>query len=167
MRAAAIAHKATGAPITTHTWAPERVGEQQLDIFDEEDVNPNNVYIGHSNDSRDIQYLVKIIERGAWLGLDRLPGGRYPGTPQWKERVKIVKALIDRGYSDRIMLSHDWSETVLTFSKKAQEAREAFNPDGYHFIQRKFLPELKQLGVSEDTLTQIMVENPRRFLEGR
>ena len=87
--------------------------------------------------------------------------------PKWKERVKIVKALIDKGYSDRIMLSHDWSETVLTFSKKAQEDREAFNPDGYHFIQRRFLPALKQLGVREDILTQIMVENPRRFLEGR
>ena len=30
LRAAARAQKATDVPISTHTWAPERVGEQQV-----------------------------------------------------------------------------------------------------------------------------------------
>lgn len=166
LRAAARTHKATGVPLSTHTWAPERVGDQQIRVFEEEGVDLNRVYIGHSNDSRDVEYLVGIIEKGAWLGLDRLPGGRHPATPKWEERTEIVKRLIDLGYADRIMLSHDWSETILKFSRRAQDAREEANPDGYHFIQRRVLPRLRELGVSEQAIDQIMVDNPRRFFEG-
>ena len=43
LRAAARAQKATGVPISTHTWAPERTGEQQMAIFEDEGVDPNRV----------------------------------------------------------------------------------------------------------------------------
>ena len=36
LRAAARAQKETGVPISTHTWAPDRVGEQQVRIFEDE-----------------------------------------------------------------------------------------------------------------------------------
>ena len=39
LRAAARAQKATGVPISTHTWAPGRVGEQQVRIFEDEGVD--------------------------------------------------------------------------------------------------------------------------------
>ena len=71
LRAAARAHKATGVPISTHTWAPERVGEQQVAIFEDEGVDLNRVYVGHSNDTPDTEYLLGLLRRGVWLGLDR------------------------------------------------------------------------------------------------
>jgi phosphotriesterase-related protein len=74
LRAAARAHRATGAPISTHTWAPGRVGEQQARIFEDEGVDLGRVYIGHSNDTTDLGYLEGLLRRGAWLGLDRFPG---------------------------------------------------------------------------------------------
>ncbi|MQG84805.1 MAG: phosphotriesterase, partial [SAR202 cluster bacterium] len=46
LRAASRASKATKTPISTHTWAPERVGEQQISIFEDEGVDPNTVYVG-------------------------------------------------------------------------------------------------------------------------
>jgi predicted metal-dependent phosphotriesterase family hydrolase len=48
-----------------------------------------------------------------------------------------------------------------------QEERIKYNPDGYNFITRNVLPRLKDMGVSDDTINQIMVENPRRFLAGK
>ena len=51
LRAAARAQKAAGVPISTHTWAPERVGDEQLRIFEEEGVDLDRVYVGHSNDT--------------------------------------------------------------------------------------------------------------------
>ena len=57
LRAAARAHMETGAPISTHTWAPKKIGNDQINIFLEEGVDLNRVYIGHSNDSTDIGYL--------------------------------------------------------------------------------------------------------------
>jgi predicted metal-dependent phosphotriesterase family hydrolase len=52
------------------------------------DLNP--VYIGHSNDDTDLGYLLGLLEKGVWLGMDRYPGARIPGTPDWEQRTAIV-----------------------------------------------------------------------------
>ena len=166
LRAAARAQKATGVPISTHTWAPERVGEQQVRIFEEEGVDLNRVYVGHSNDTTDIEYLLGLLEKGVWIGLDRYPGGRMPGTPDWEGRTDTIKKLIDAGFGHRIMLGHDWSVTLSIASQQIQEDRQKHNPDGYLFITRKVLPRLRELGATEEQINQIMVDNPRRFFEG-
>ena len=54
LRAAARACNATGTRISTHTWSPDRVGEEQVRILKEEGVDLNRVYIGHSNDDTDV-----------------------------------------------------------------------------------------------------------------
>jgi phosphotriesterase-related protein len=166
LRAAARAHLHTGIPISTHTWSPERVGEQQVRILEEEGVELSRVYIGHSNDDTDLDYLLGLLGKGVWLGLDRYPGGRVPGTPQWEQRTEIAKKLIDAGYCRRIMLSHDYSVPKARHGAEAQEERRRANPDGYNFIPRKVLPKLKELGASDADIRQIMEENPRQFFEG-
>jgi phosphotriesterase-related protein len=166
LRAAARAHHRTGIPISTHTWSPDRVGEQQVRILEEEGVDLNRVYIGHSNDDTDLDYLLGLLEKGVWLGLDRYPGGRVPGTPNWEQRTEIAKKLIDAVYCHRIMLSHDYSVPKVRHGEVVQEERRRANPDGYNFISRKVLPRLKELGASDQDIQQIMVENPRRFFEG-
>jgi len=167
LRAAARAHKITGTPISTHTWSPDRVGEQQVKILEEEGVDLNRVYIGHSNDDFDMDYLLGLLDKGVWLGLDRYPGGRTPGTPDWEQRTEIAKKLIDAGHTRRIMLSHDYSVPKARIGAEVQEDRRRANPDGFNFITRNVLPRLKELGVSDEDITQIMVDNPRRFFEGQ
>ena len=166
LRAAARAHNRTGTPISTHTWSPDRVGDQQVRILEEEGVDLNRVYIGHSNDDFDMDYLLGLLDKGVWLGLDRYPGGRVPGTPNWEQRTEIAKKLIDAGHRDRIMLSHDYSVPKARHGAEVQEERRRANPEGYSFIARKVLPRLKELGASDDDIHQIMIENPRRFFEG-
>ena len=167
LRAAGQASVRTGTPISTHTWSPDRVGEQQVRILQDEGVDMDKVYIGHSNDDMDMSYLLGLLRKGVWLGLDRFPGGRCPGTPYWEERTQLAKQLIDAGYTDRIMLSHDHSVPKARYGVAVQEERIKYNPDGYNFITRNVLPRLKDMGVSDDTINQIMVENPRRFLAGK
>ncbi|MBC8279374.1 MAG: phosphotriesterase-related protein [Chloroflexi bacterium] len=167
LRAAGQASVRTNTPISTHTWSPDRIGEEQVRILMEEGVDMDRVYIGHSNDDTDMGYLVGLLKKGVWLGLDRFPGGRRPGTPFWEQRTDLAKQLIDAGYPNRIMLSHDHSVPKARYGLEVQEARVKYNPDGYNFITRNVLPRLKDLGVSEDAINQIMVENPRRFFEGK
>ena len=166
LRAAARTHKQTGTPISTHTWSPDRVGDQQVRILQEEGVDMNRVYIGHSNDDTDMDYLLGLLDKGVWLGLDRYPGGRTPGTPNWEQRTEIVKKLIDAGHGGRLMLSHDYSVPKARRDPEMQEQRRLANPDGYNFITRYVLPRLRELGASEDNIRQMMEENPRRFFEG-
>ena len=165
LRAAARAHLATGAPIYTHTWAPERIGEQQIAIFEQEGVNLTRVCVGHSNDTTDLDYLLGILDKGCWLGMDRYPGGAR-NTPGWQERTRVVKELMDAGRSGRIMLSHDHTVFHGIISAEAAKMRRRDNPDGFLFISRNVLPYLKELGVSRDTIDQIMIENPRKYFEG-
>ena len=166
LRAAARTQKATGVPISTHTWSPDRVGEQQVRILEEEGVDLDRVYIGHSNDDTDLEYLVGLLNKGVWLGLDRYPGGQVPGTPNWEQRTEVTKSLMDAGFTNRIFLSHDYSVPKARHGAEVQEQRRRANPDGYNFIPRYVLPRLKELGASDAEIHQITVENPRRFFAG-
>ena len=65
------------------------------------------------------------------------------------------------------MLSHDHSVPKARHGAEVQEERFRYNPDGYNFITRNVLPRLKESGVSDEVINQIMVENPRRFFEGK
>ena len=64
LRAAARASKATGVPVTTHTYAADRIGEKQADIFESEGLSPDRVCLGHCDDTNDMTYLTGLLERG-------------------------------------------------------------------------------------------------------
>jgi len=99
LRAAARAAKQTGVRISTHTYAPHRVGEQQVAIFEDEGLDLNRVYIGHSNDTTDLDYLQGLLRKGVWLGLDRHQTSA-PIGPDWEGRAETLAALIKAGYVD-------------------------------------------------------------------
>ena len=165
LKAAARAQKKTGVPIITHTWAPEKTGEQQMRVFDAEGLDPNRVCIGHSNDTTDLGYLTGLLKRGVWIGFDRYPSHR-PDVPDWKVRTQTLKALMDAGYSDRLMVSHDDPMTMTIAPRAAFDQRIVTNPDHVLFITRKVLPYLRSLGASDADIRKVVVENPRRFFEG-
>ena len=165
LRAAARTANRTGIPIMTHTWAPERVGEQQVRVLKEEGVEMDLVCIGHSNDTTDMGYLTGLLEEGLWLGTDRHPGGG-PDVPPWRERSQVVKSLIEQGWAHRIMLAHDRDSSIGLHSPEHRAAKEANNPDNYLFITRHVLPYLRELGATDEDLDRLTVQNPRRYLEG-
>lgn len=90
LKAAARAQKETGVPIITHTWAPERVGDQQVRVFETEKVDLNRVCVGHSNDTADLDYLTGLLKNGVWVGLDRYPTHR-PDVPDWRARTRVLR----------------------------------------------------------------------------
>ena len=166
LRAVARAQKLTGIRISTHTWSPDRVGDQQILILEEEGVDLNRVCIGHSNDDTDLDYLLGMLRKGVWLGLDRYPDARFPlGTPDWRQRTQIVKQIIDAGFGHRVMLSHDHDIPRSLPTQKLRDERQGYNPDGYLFITRQVLPYLSELGATDQDINQIMVETPRKFFE--
>lgn len=162
LRAAARAHASTGVPIYTHTMAANRVGDHQVEIFEDEGIDFNRVCIGHSNDSTDLDYLQGLLDRGVWLGLDRYPGQGV----SWQERTEVLFELIKNGYGKRLMLSHDWSVVSTMMSKERLAQRPLTNPDNYLFITRNVLPMLLNLGATQSQLDNLTTNNPRHFFEG-
>ncbi len=173
LRAAARACKATGTPISTHTFALDRIGEKQADIFEQEQISPSMVCIGHSDDTTDLGYLTGLARRGFYLGMDRLrggsplaPGASPPDRPRatLDERLGCIRRLVDGGFANRVMLGTDVPITMTLVSTADLASRDARNPDGIRFVRRHVVPRLKEMGVAEEAIRVMTVENPRRFL---
>ena len=161
LRGAARACKRTGCPISTHQWAPEKVGQRQLEIFIEEGAPLDRVAIGHSADTTDADYLEGLLKAGVFLSMDRYPGAA--GRPNWQERNTTVKALIDRGWADKLMLGHDYAPAPI---RAGMSKPEVMGTTRYLFVSTVAIPALKQQGVGDDVVEMMMREVPRRFLSG-
>lgn len=160
MRAVARAHRLTGAPITVHTDAHSHSGLVVQEVLGSEGVDLTRVVIGHSGDSTDLDYLKRLADAGSLLGMDRF--GLDLLLP-FEERVATVAAMCHAGYADRMVLSHDASCYIDWFPPGAP-AEMAPNWH-YEHISRDVLPALQERGVSEQQITTMMVDNPRRYFE--
>jgi phosphotriesterase-related protein len=168
-RAAARASKRTGVPVTTHSDARHRGGEQQAAIFEQEALDPRMVCIGHSDESPDFDYLAGLARRGYTLGVDHLfyglpsMGAGTNDIPSWQERAALVKKLIDAGLNDRIFLANDWMFGVTIAPTGTIDVLNERNPLGNLFNVRNTIPYLRQIGVTEQQIRTITVSNPRMF----
>jgi phosphotriesterase-related protein len=160
LRAAARAHRATGAPISTHTHAASQVGLKQQDIFEQEGVDLRRVIIGHSGDSEDIEYLRRLLERGSYIGMDRFGLDMFLPTDK---RVATIARLCEMGYAEKMVLSHDAS---CYFDWYDQAMVRGMAPKWhFNFIPDEVIPALREAGVSEEQVRMMTVDNPRRIFE--
>jgi phosphotriesterase-related protein len=159
LRAVAQAHLITGLPISTHTVARLRHGVDQQRIFAEEGVDLNRVVIGHCGDSDDISYLRGIADNGSYLGLDQFGIGHLAPLGQ---RIDLVVELCRLGYSDRIVLSHDFACYADVLD---DQSREKLNPGwGYTCVTEQVVPELLRRGVSTGEVDNMLTHNAARIL---
>jgi phosphotriesterase-related protein len=160
LRAVAEAHRRTGVPISTHTHAGTRRGLDQQRIFAEEGVDLSRVVIGHSGDTTDIDYLEALIANGSYIGMDRF--GIDVLLP-FEDRVATVARLCERGHANRMVLSHD----AACFNDWLPEAALPVVIPNWHYlhIHNDVIPALKERGVTEEQLNQMLVENPRNIFE--
>ena len=154
-RAAARAARRTGLSITTHS-VLSPVGLAQLRIFEEEELDPGRVAIGHSDSYPVLDHYLEIIRRGASIEFDFL-GMMFTAVERRGEEriVELLLELLARGHADRILLSQD-------VCNDAQLHR--YGGRGYTYLAERFLPRLRSVGVSDADIETITVANPRRLL---
>lgn len=159
LKAVAIAQKRTGAAITTHTTGSRRmevpggtVGVHQLEILKGEGVDPSRLIVGHVDERPDIDVLSSLADEGCFIQFDVIGKEHYVLD---QTRAELVHALIERGYVNHLMLSHD--------RNRDYEMRYG-GSTGYCHIFETFLPRLRQLGVSDEQINTMMVLNPARAL---
>jgi len=155
MRAAAIASRLTGATILIHLGGVGAEKHKVLDIAAEEGVQLSHVILGHCDGiAGDIPFLLELVQRGIYIAFDNL--GREPAVAAPSSTAVAAEAvprLIEEGFEDRILLSHDicWKTSL-----------KAYAGFGYTFIQDQFLPRLRDLGVTETQIHTLMVSNPKQ-----
>jgi phosphotriesterase-related protein len=160
LRSCCRVHHQTGTPMTVHTHAQTERGNDVLTVLGEEGVDPRRVVLAHCGDSADLDYLEKLIDSGATIGMDRF--GLNILLP-FEERVSTVATLCERGYADRMILSHDANCFTDWFPP---ELHDQVTPD-WHFlhIHNDVLPALRERGVTDEQIDQMLVHTPRDFFE--
>ncbi len=116
----------------------------------------------------DIPYLTRLLDRSVNLSFDQF-GLEFPmylgdfgfkknstlWLPRDIERVRCIARLCELGYSKQLVMSHDISFKVC-YTK--------YGGNGYAHILKNIVPYLREEGVGERTVHQLLVENPARIL---
>jgi phosphotriesterase-related protein len=163
-RAVARASLQTGAPIMAHSRPASETAPRQIEIFEEEGVDLSKVQIAHCGDTDDLDYLERVLGKGVWIGLDRY--GLDLFLP-YDRRQATAKALLERGYADRIFLSADSVATTDWFPANVIEqmiAAGAAHDWTIRIVPEKVLPELREAGMTEEQERTMMVDNAVAWL---
>jgi phosphotriesterase-related protein len=163
LKAAARAQKETGVPILTHT-QQGTMGPEQAALLIAEGADARKIIIGHMCGNANMEYQVSVIDKGVCLGFDRW-GIDYL-FPDNLRRATVL-GLLGMGFADRIVLSQDCMAQIL--------GRKFVWPDfvqplvanwSYTHIFKNIIPLLKQAGVTEAQVNQMLAGNPKRIFGG-
>lgn len=164
LRAAAKAHKRTGAPISIHALPPGRTGLEALILLEEQGVDPGRVVISHMDTEIDLDYHREVARHGAYVeydlfgyvatGEDEL-AERRPPPPSDSERIRALATLIQEGSIDRLLLSHDICMKIQLTS---------YGGFGYAHLTANLPPTFEYFGIDAKALNHMTVMNPARWL---
>jgi phosphotriesterase-related protein len=160
LRAGARAHLKTGVSINVHPAIWYREGPRILDILQAEGVDLRRVALSHMDELIDYDYHCSLAVRGAWLSFDTFGSEYHFGDkrePTDQERIGALLRLLEAGWAGQILLAQD----VCT---KLQLQR--YGGNGYSHVLRRIVPSLRAAGVSQATIDEMLVDNPRRYLTG-
>ena len=159
MRAVAKAHRATGVPITVHTHPGSHTGLEVQKVLGDEGVDPGRVVLGHSGDTTDVDHLSELADAGFVLGMDRF-GINLETT--FEARADTVVEMCRRGHAGAMVLSQDASCYIDWLAPGVMDLLPQWH---YTHIHDDVLPYLREHGVTEEQITTMLVDNPRRYFE--
>ncbi len=151
-RAAAAAHRKTGAPISTHTEAGTMALEQ-VRLLASLGVDPGRVVIGHMDRKLDASYHIEVASTGAFLGYDQIGKAKY--SPD-RLRAEAIARLADAGYGKQILLGSDLARRSYWPAWGHAEG------PGFACILKEFVPRLRELGLPGAAIDDLLIGNPAR-----
>lgn len=163
LTAAARASARTGVPLMVHLPGWERLAHQVLDVAEAEGVDLAHLVLCHMNPSHaDLEYQTSLARRGAYLeydmiGMDYYYADQDAQSPSDEENARAIRALVDAGFADRVLLSQDvFLKMMLT----------RYGGFGYGYVLRHFVPRLLRHGVERAVIDRMLTDNPRAVFGG-
>ena len=159
-RAAARAALTAGVPILTHLAID---AENAIAIFREEGLPLDRVLFGHADDGVNAEKTrdTWIAEQGGRVGFDTFGyETELEDPPFWarprKERLDHFLRFIGQGHLDKALVSADANCSPLGWpSVKGHTV---------NYLFEDLIPDLRNAGVDEATITTLFVDNPADFL---
>ncbi|NQZ65906.1 MAG: phosphotriesterase [Mycoplasmatales bacterium] len=148
----------TGCPILVHTQLGTS-GFEVSEILQGHGVSPDRIAISHINKNPSKRYWKKVMDTGVFLSIDGPDRVKYfPDEVQ----AENIKWLVDQGYQKQMMLAMDAGRTY--YHKHYSELRGGHKSLGIPYLLTRFVPLLREIGVPEDAIEDILVNNPRKWL---
>ena len=150
LEAAAKTSLATGAVIASHT-SNGAIMQVELRVLEKAGLALDRFIWVHADAEPNPAFHLEAARRGVYVEFDAI-GAR----PDFTAQLNYVTSLIEAGYTDRILLSHDagWYEPGQPGGRPSGGVR------GFTALVKDFLPLLHSRGIQEDIIHQITVENP-------
>jgi len=147
-KAAACAAVTTGAPLMVHI--EQNVDPRPLAEFLEAvGVNPCQMIFCHMDRAtKDLAIHREIARRGIWLEYDTIAREKYHSNEREGE---IILEMVNAGYAGQLIMGLD-----VTRERLAAYGGEP----GLSFILRRFIPLLRETGLSERYIHGFFYENP-------
>ena len=162
LRAGARAQQETGAGILIHPGRNPRAPFEILDVLEGAGADVGRVIMGHLDRTvLDEDTLLEFAKRGSMLEYDLFgwETSHYSlGTIDMMhdgQRLDYVELLVENGYLSQLVLAQDVFCKSRTFS---------FGGYGYGHLIENIVPRMRDRGMPEEQINQIMVENPARIL---
>lgn len=145
---------ATGVPVSVQ-YGADAVND--LEILLSESIAPNRIIIGGLDrlDAAERKEAFAVASRGAYVALDHVGWSTHEGYLNDKERAQLIVELFEEGLGDRVLIS-----TSAVGCAKGHEAKEL----RYDYLLTKFVPILRNAGVTDEQIRILLEENPQRVL---
>lgn len=154
IKAAAIAHLNTGAPILAHTTLGTMAIEI-LNLLEREGVDPASVIFYHVDRNMDPWYWEEVLQRGAYITLDQI--GKIKYSPE-SGRAEFLVKMVKRGYEDQLLVGTD-------FARRSDLKSYGGGP-GLGYLFEKFLPLARKVfkteGIEEEIVEKFVIHNPSK-----
>lgn len=168
LRAAAIAHKKTGAAINVHINPWTVNGIEAADILLSAGVAPNRICISHVDVENRETYIYELLKKGVYVEFDNF-GKEYYIRREVRnsgyglfvhdtERVTLLKKLIDDGNVHQILLTCDLCLKNLLHK---------YGGWGYDHVLTNIVPMMEDEGISDEQIRTMLVNNPADWLCGK
>lgn|GEM_PF-63076 len=151
-KAAALSHKKTGLPITTHC-SEGTMALEQIEFLTNLGVKNTKIIVGHMDLLTDFYKLAEIFKTGVYLGFDTIGKNTYISE---EERLKTLYRALNEGWGSQIVLSEDISR------KSYYKSRGGL---GYGYLISSFLPKLVKMGISQKDIDTMLIHNPANMLD--
>ena len=149
--AACIAQKKTNAVIITHTTLGS-FALDQVKYFKSKNINLKKIIISHVDLSKNLDMIITLLNEGVNVAFDTIGKLSYLDDDT---RANYIKKIIDLGYKSQLLMSMDI--TRLSHLRKNGGV-------GYSYLIDKFVPLLKEKGVKEKDIIEIMCNNFENIL---
>ncbi|MDU2941385.1 MAG: phosphotriesterase-related protein [Enterobacteriaceae bacterium] len=150
--AAAIAHRETGRPISTHT-SFSTMGLEQLALLKNHGVELSRVVIGHCDLKDNLDNIFRMIDLGAYVQFDTIGKNNY--YPDEK-RVAMLGEIARRGLLDHVMLSMDITR---------RSHLKGNGGPGFDYLLTTFVPLLLEAGFTQADVDLMLRDNPSVFFK--